>query len=556
VGFGVKRQMPAPRRGGCLGERNRDNHSGDAMKVGGTLKARNGMRHGGLAAVVAALLLVGGCAGIMPAPTPAPEPIRPRIGDFDAIRNDPVKLEAFLREFPKGADLHNHLSGAVYAESFIAWAIADGLCIDKEKLSLARAPCTAGLVPASAARDDKALYQALVRSFSMAGFTRDGESGHDHFFASFNKFDAAEDKRESDMLAEALQRAAADHVLYLELMWSPGMPEARRLGAKVGWDKDLRRLRGKLLAAGLDGIVADVRESMDEREHKARTILACDNAALRKPGCDVTVRYLAQIIRVYPPVQVFAQDLLGFRLVESDPRFVGVNIVGPEDDLTSLHDYTLHMHMFALLHEIDPTVPMSLHAGELAEGLQAGLRRIGRNDLRFHIREAVEIAGARRIGHGVDIMQEDRPAALMQEMAARRILVEINLTSNDLILRVRGNAHPFMAYRRAGVPTALSTDDEGVERIDLTHEYVRAARDYHLSYADLKSLSRNSLSYAFLPGASLWRDNAAAAPVYACATDPIGAEAQSAPCATFLRGSEKARLQWQLEAAFARFEAR
>ncbi len=36
----------------------------------------------------------------------------------------------FLDSFPKGADLHVHLSGAVYAETFIRDAGEDGLCVD------------------------------------------------------------------------------------------------------------------------------------------------------------------------------------------------------------------------------------------------------------------------------------------------------------------------------------------------------------------------------------------------------------------------------------------
>ena len=59
-------------------------------------------------------------------------------------------------------------------------------------------------------------------------------------------------------------------------------------------------------------------------------------------------------------------------------------------------------------------------------------------------------------------------------------------------------------YRSAHVPVALSTDDEGVSRIDLTHEYVRAAIDYNLSYRDLKQLARTGMEHGFLPGASLW----------------------------------------------------
>ena len=54
-------------------------------------------------------------------------------------------------------------------------------------------------------------------------------------------------------------------------------------------------------------------------------------------------------------------------------------------------------------------------------------------------------------------------------------------------------------YRAADVPTALSTDDEGVSRIDLTHEYLRAVLTYDPSWADVVELSQNSLRYAFLP---------------------------------------------------------
>ena len=52
---------------------------------------------------------------------------------------------------------------------------------------------------------------------------------------------------------------------------------------------------------------------------------------------------------------------------------------------------------------------------------------------------------------------------------------------------------------------SLNTDDEGVPRSDLSHEFFRAARDYHLNYGDLKELARNSIEYSFLPGHSLFR---------------------------------------------------
>jgi len=204
--------------------------------------------------------------------------------------------------------------------------------------------------------------------------------------------------------------------------------------------------------------------------------------------------------------------------------------------------------MLDFLHGLQPEMNVALHAGELTLGL------VPPEELRFHVRQAVELGHARRIGHGVDIIFEDRPFELLAQMAERRILVEINLTSNDLILGMSGGREPFPIYRAAGVPMALSTDDEGVSRIDLTHEYQRAVESYRLTYRDLKELSRNALEFAFLPGPSLWEDARAFRAVPACATTTPGDGEPSAACRTFLDGSERAALQWRLEQRFDTFE--
>ena len=106
------------------------------------------------------------------------------------------------------------------------------------------------------------------------------------------------------------------------------------------------------------------------------------------------------------------------------------------------------------------------------------------------------------------------------------------------------------------MPVALSTDDPGIERIDLTHEYVRAVETYGLSYADLKEMVRNSLEYSFLPGSSLWDDGGGYARVVPdCLSDVTGPDEPSAKCASFLAASEKAAQQWELERRFQAFEA-
>jgi adenosine deaminase len=168
-----------------------------------------------------------------------------------------------------------------------------------------------------------------------------------------------------------------------------------------------------------------------------------------------------------------------------------------------MHDYELHMKMFDYFHKLYPDVHLTEHAGELAPGL------VPPDGLRFHIREAVEVGHAQRIGHGVDVMEEDHPIELLREMAEKQVAVEICLTSNDLILRVNGENHPFPVYRKFGVPVVIATDDEGVSRSDMTHEYLRAVESYGLSYPDLKKLVHDSIKYSFVEAvvkSRLWAD--------------------------------------------------
>ena len=133
----------------------------------------------------------------------------------------------------------------------------------------------------------------------------------------------------------------------------------------------------------------------------------------------------------------------------------------PEDWYVPMHDFELHMKMLDYLHGIYPKVHISLHAGELAMSL------VPPEGLRFHIRESVDRGHAERIGHGVSVMNEDRPLDLLREMARKKILVRnFRLTSNDVILGVKG-ACPSIANlsSRYAVPVALATDDEGVSRV-------------------------------------------------------------------------------------------
>ena len=473
-----------------------------------------------------------------------------------AVQDGPLALQAFLADFPKGADLHVHLSGAIYAETFIRDAAEDGLCVDPVALSFAKPPCSGQLLPAAKVPANQDLYNRLVNAFSMRSFVpTTGFSGHDQFFATFDRFGGLGKKHSGEWVDEVARRAAAENQQYLELMQTPTFSHAAHVAHENGWNADFAQFRQALLDHGLRDEVAADREDVKTAESDRQQMEHCGTPQAT-PACRVEVRYIYQILRGNPPEQVFAQTLLGFETIQAsmeahEDTWVGINFVQPEDGFISMRDYSLQMKMLDYLHSVYPQVHISLHAGELAPGL------VPPEGLRFHIRQAVEWGHAERIGHGVDAMYEDDAQGLLKELAQKHVMLEINLSSNEGILGIKGAEHPFQLYRAAHVPVALSTDDEGVSRIDLTHEYVRAALDYHLSYGVLKELARTGMEHNFLPGDSLWAaSDAFTAPVAACKGQALGTEKPSAGCKAILDGSEKATAQWELERRFRAFEAR
>jgi hypothetical protein len=451
---------------------------------------------------------------------------------FAEARKNTLELYAFLLRMPKGGDLHNHLSGAVYAESYLRAAAEDGLCVDlltravTARPSESAAGCGPDRVEAARMQSDNTLWNSMIDSLSMRNFVAGAESGHDHFFATFGKFGPSKEEHRGEFIAEVARRAAEQNESYLELMAINGSA-ANALGSAAGFSEDFEALKQKLIAAGLPDVVEKMRTRVQQQDRAQRAALGCDSQP-DSAACRLKVRYVFEVLRENPKERVFAQALAGFLLAANEPLLVGVNFVQPEDGIVSMRDYHLHMRMVEFLRRSYPQVRVTLHAGELAPGL------VPPDGLRFHIREAVEIAGAERIGHGADLMYENDATALLERMKQRHVLVEINLTSNDLILGMRGGEHPLPVYRKHGVPVALSTDDEAVSRGHLTAEYVRAAQTYNLSYADLKELARNSLEYSFLPGESYWRNHSYRTPCSAC-----GASPKSESCQQFLKNNEK-----------------
>ncbi|MGA2851263.1 MAG: adenosine deaminase, partial [Terracidiphilus sp.] len=223
------------------------------------------------ACILACLLLLATACSKSPNRIPETEARTARAYQAYAAQG-PLALQAFLAQFPKGADLHVHLSGAVYAETFLRDAAEDGLCVDPAALKLAPPPCKAKLIPAttlsgniSAANQD--LYNRLIDSLSMRSFVpTPGYSGHDQFFDTFDRFSGLNKTHVGEWIDEIASRSAAQNQQYLELMQTPPFGHAATVAHQVGFDPDLPKLRQALLDHGvLDEVAAD-RESVRAAE--------------------------------------------------------------------------------------------------------------------------------------------------------------------------------------------------------------------------------------------------------------------------------------------------
>ena len=134
------------------------------------------------------------------------------------------------------------------------------------------------------------------------------------------------------------------------------------------------------------------------------------------------------------------------------------------------------------------------HAGEIGPASQ--------------IRDAVELLGAERVGHGIAAVHDP---ALADLLAERGVALEVCPTSNvctGALAKQLGKAdatladHPLPRLLAAGVPVTLSTDDPAMFHTDLVSEYAVCATPLGLPPAAILRLMEASFEHAFLPPAA------------------------------------------------------
>jgi len=202
---------------------------------------------------------------------------------FDSMRDDHTALRNFLRRMPKGADLHVHLSGAVFAEHAIEWAILDGYCVRTADLTIVPPPCTEGTVAASDAQKDQAFFDRLVNALSMRNFlpTNATPSGHDQFFAAFGRLNIAP-HRTFELIMDQLVQRQADGVQYVELMLTLMPARDRQTLAKaIEGETDLATMLDTLKRNGLDRAVEEARRRVVDLIERVNAALDCGSERVK-----------------------------------------------------------------------------------------------------------------------------------------------------------------------------------------------------------------------------------------------------------------------------------
>lgn len=467
---------------------------------------------------------------------------------FNQLKQNPQALRIFLMKMPKGGELHYHWDGASYPENLAYDIRHEDFCYD---------PTIVGVVVGDkfCSKKDRidniannsTLYQKIVNDWSLTSNYGSSMLTGKHFFQFFLGTEPVVAKYSGRMLASERNRAARQNENYMEMTYILDVPQMFTLGSEIKNNASFANLEQQLVKSDVSTLVNNIAKSTNTFHRQSQKILGCKTKKAQ-PGCRVKVRFLFGALRNLNPKTVFTQLYIAFNVADQDPLVVGVDLVGPENAYYSVHDYTLQMHMVHYLHQQFPKVHVRLHAGELS------LEESAPNFMRYHIDQAINIGGAERIGHGVDIAYETNSLKVLHEMARKHIAVEQLLTSNEKLLDIKGKQHPLPLYLRFHVPVVLSTDDEGILRTTLTNEFYKAVTRYNLSYKQIKSMVRNVGAYNFLPGKNLWKNLSDYKVVNACVNNTLGARNPSASCRQFLASSEKARLQWKIEGRLNQFE--
>lgn len=412
------------------------------------------------------------------------------------IRNNKNTLRAFMRLMPKGGELHTHLSGIPSPEDILSLAVASQhydyyVRIPKHAVAKKDDPQDYALVavmPGTLPKEEEGVSwlsaaklrtpttpaeQKLLADFHRAHIIEENEPDPLKIFfgAIFQRRALVANNSElvPKLVANTVRQAHHNHMQYIELQLSP-FP----LDPLGNVDETNRVIN--LTAA---------REYLTILKESVKTA----NQAF-PPDEQVEVRFILSFSRVSR--RTFLSLPLAFELAASNDAvadsIAGINLVGneyaPDGMGQSLAGPEHFRDFLSTLHRLYPQVRLTIHAGE-------------GNQWDWHIRDTL-LLGAERIGHGTNLSLS--PDSIEKDLMRRNhVLVEACVTSNNLLLGIPLNKHPFIDYLRSGIAVSLNSDDGGIFSTDLSEEFARVIEYYpSLKWEELKQMAKASLEHAFV----------------------------------------------------------
>lgn len=296
------------------------------------------------------------------------------------------------------------------------------------------------------------LLLALVQRHGVdLGPRKDRDPDDLYRFADFQEFlylfrdvcRALQEPEDYGVLAAGYARSAADEgVCYAEVFISPSV-----------WTYFHRQL--------------DVRAAVE----------AIRNAfELERRRSGLVANLIADVTRNFGPER--ASKTLQLVRMMGDLGVIGIGLGGDERNFPARDFADVFAQARALgLHTV-------AHAGEV--------------EAAWSVRDAVELLGAERIGHGCSAAADGEVTQLLAE---RAVCVEACPTSNELTgAWKKGEPHPLVALDAAGVPVTIDTDDPALFGITLLREYERVAEMVGLE--GVRRFVRNAVAHSFADAAT------------------------------------------------------
>lgn len=191
----------------------------------------------------------------------------------------------------------------------------------------------------------------------------------------------------------------------------------------------------------------------------------------------IAVGLICIIQRILPVAD--AERVTDFVLANKD-TFVGLDIADNEEGFDS-KPFAPHFRRAAAA-----GLGITIHSGESPNPKAPSW-----------VMDAIEVLGAQRIGHGVQIYRDPK---VVKYVADHKIPLELCPTSNVLTNAIPDlKDHPLKNLMEAGVLTTINTDDPVIFNTNLNREYRVARETIGLSLEQLETCAQTAAETSFIP---------------------------------------------------------